>query len=167
MRSEANLYRDRVDSRLFVVGSHSASLTLGPSFAHNLCWRCPNGSCEVIFDIHTSRPFQRCKEQLKERCFAFCYWVLKLQESWRTPNFHFWECEFHPHTCLKVGLRQVWRMSVMHLLGVHTRFERPTCLQWCVLSKQKKFEIKLTQKQCFVRCINQKTTTMVWSVFKQ
>jgi hypothetical protein len=30
----------------------------GPSFAHNLGCRCPNGQCEAIFDIYASRPFQ-------------------------------------------------------------------------------------------------------------
>jgi hypothetical protein len=34
--------QEEVDSRLFVVGSQTASLTPGPSFAHNLCYRCPN-----------------------------------------------------------------------------------------------------------------------------
>jgi hypothetical protein len=43
--------RGRVDSGRFVVGSETASLTLGPSFDHNLCCRCPNGPCEAIFDI--------------------------------------------------------------------------------------------------------------------
>jgi hypothetical protein len=53
--------QDRVDSWLWVVGSQIASLTLGPSFAHNLGWKCPNGSCKAILDIYTSRPFQRYK----------------------------------------------------------------------------------------------------------
>jgi hypothetical protein len=38
--------------------SNCASLIPGFSFAHNLGYICPNGSCEDIFDIHTSRPFQ-------------------------------------------------------------------------------------------------------------
>jgi hypothetical protein len=50
--------REEVDSRLLVIGSQTASLTLDPSFAHNLGCRCPNGSCEAILDIYTSRPFQ-------------------------------------------------------------------------------------------------------------
>jgi hypothetical protein len=50
--------REEVDSRLLVVGSQTASLTPGPSFAHNLSFRCPNDQCEVIFDIYASRPFQ-------------------------------------------------------------------------------------------------------------
>jgi len=53
--------RDRVDSRLLVVGSQTSSLTPGLSFDHNLCCRCPNGSCEAILNIYTSRPFQRYK----------------------------------------------------------------------------------------------------------
>jgi hypothetical protein len=50
--------RERVDSRLLVVESQTASLTPGPSFAHNLGSRCPNDQCEAIFDIYVSRPFQ-------------------------------------------------------------------------------------------------------------
>jgi hypothetical protein len=50
--------RSRVDSRLFVVGSQTTSLTPGPSFDHNLCCKCPNGLCEAIFDIYTLSPFQ-------------------------------------------------------------------------------------------------------------
>jgi hypothetical protein len=34
--------RKKVDSRLLVVGSQTASLTPGPSFAHNLGYTCPN-----------------------------------------------------------------------------------------------------------------------------
>jgi len=43
--------REEVDSWLFVVGSQTASLTPGPSFAHNLGCRCPNDQCEAILDI--------------------------------------------------------------------------------------------------------------------
>ncbi len=50
--------REEFDSRLLVVGSQTANLTPGPSFAHNLGCRCPNGQCEAISDIYTSRPFQ-------------------------------------------------------------------------------------------------------------
>jgi hypothetical protein len=50
--------RERVDSRLLVVGSQIANLTPGPSFAHNLGCICPNDQCEAISDIYTSRPFQ-------------------------------------------------------------------------------------------------------------
>ncbi len=49
--------REEVDSWLLVVGSQTASLTPGPSFAHNMGYRCPNGQCEAIFYIYASRPF--------------------------------------------------------------------------------------------------------------
>ncbi len=39
---------NRVDSRIFLVGSQIGSLTPGPSFGHNLCFRCPNEQCENI-----------------------------------------------------------------------------------------------------------------------
>ncbi len=58
-------HQDRVDSRLLVVGSQTGSLTPDLSFDHNLCYKCPNGSCEAIFDIYSSRPFQWYKEHLK------------------------------------------------------------------------------------------------------
>jgi hypothetical protein len=49
---------NRVDSRLFVVGSQignlTPNLTPGPSFGHNLCFRCWNGSCKPILDIYVS-----------------------------------------------------------------------------------------------------------------
>jgi hypothetical protein len=85
--------RDWVDSRLLVVGSQIGNFTPNPSFDHNLCCKCPNGSCETIFDIYTSRTFQRYKKHLNVRCFDPCNQAVS-----------FWECEFHPHTCLKVGL---------------------------------------------------------------
>jgi hypothetical protein len=62
-------HRGRVDSQLLVVGSQTASLTPGPFFCHKLCCKCPNGSCETIFDIYTSINFQWHEESFKERCF--------------------------------------------------------------------------------------------------
>jgi hypothetical protein len=91
-------HRDRVDSRLLVVGSQIVSLTPGPSFDHNLCCRCPNGSCEATLHIYTSRPFQWYKEHPNARCFDPWTRAMNFQESRRTPSSHFWECEFHLHT---------------------------------------------------------------------
>jgi hypothetical protein len=50
--------RNWVYSRLSVVGSQIANLTPGLSFVHNLCCRCPNGSCKPILDIYVSIAFQ-------------------------------------------------------------------------------------------------------------
>ncbi len=97
----------RVDSRLLVVESQIANLTPGPSFSHNLCCRCPNDSCEAILDIYTSRPFQWYKKHFNARCFDPCNRFLSFWESQRTPNSHFRECEWRPHTSFKVGLRHI------------------------------------------------------------
>jgi hypothetical protein len=48
---------EEVDSWLLVVGNQTDNLTPGPSFAHNLSYRCPNGPCEAILVIYASRPF--------------------------------------------------------------------------------------------------------------
>ncbi len=83
--------REKLDSRLLVVGSQTGNLTPGPSFAHNLGYRCPNGQCEAIFYIYASRPFQWQQEDLNARCFGPCCRALNIRESRRTPNPHFFQ----------------------------------------------------------------------------
>ncbi len=78
--------QEQVDCRLLVVGSQIASLTPGPSFAHNLGCQCPNDQCEAIFDIYVSRPFQWHQERLNARCFGPYCWALNIRESRRTSN---------------------------------------------------------------------------------
>jgi hypothetical protein len=95
-----------VDSRLLVVESQTASLTPGPSFAHNLGFRCPNGQCEAIFDIYVSRPFQWHQEHLNARCFGPCCRALNIRESRRTPSPQLWECWASLPHLAKMGLRQ-------------------------------------------------------------
>jgi hypothetical protein len=97
--------REGIDSRLLVVGSQIASLTLGPSFAHNLGWRCPNCQCEGNFDIYVSRPFQWHQEHPNARCFAPCCRALNIRESRRTPTPNFSKCWASPPHLAKVGLR--------------------------------------------------------------
>jgi hypothetical protein len=46
------------DSRLFLVGSQTGSLTPGPSFGHNFCFRCLNEQCEPILDIYIPKDFK-------------------------------------------------------------------------------------------------------------
>jgi hypothetical protein len=89
------------NSRLLMVRSQTINLTLALSFCHNLCYRCPNGSCEPIFDIYTLISFQWCKERLDGRCFDPCNQTLKFQESLRTPKSPFWEWRSHPLTLPK------------------------------------------------------------------
>ncbi len=99
--------REEVDSRLLVVGSQTASLIPGPSFAHNLGYRCPNGQCEAIFDIYASRPFQWRQERINESSFGPWCRTLNIQESWRTPSPQLWECWSSPPHLAKVGLRHL------------------------------------------------------------
>jgi hypothetical protein len=77
---------NRVNSRLLVVGSQTANLAPGLSFAHNLCYKCPNGSCEAILDIYTSRPFRWYKELFEARRFDPCNRALKVRESFWDSN---------------------------------------------------------------------------------
>jgi hypothetical protein len=99
---------NRVDSRLLVVGSQIANLTPGLSFAHNLCFRCPNGSCEAILDIYTSRPFQWYKEFFKARRFDPCNGALKIQES-------FWDSNSQHGSSL--GSVRVDSLTLSHIPG--------------------------------------------------
>jgi len=71
--------QEKVGFWLLVVGSQTANLTPGPSFAHNL--GCPNGTCEAILGIYTSRPFHWYKEHLNARCFDPWTRALSFQES--------------------------------------------------------------------------------------
>jgi hypothetical protein len=45
-----------------MVRSQIANLTFGPSFGHNLCLKCPNGSCEPILDIYGPKAFKWYRE---------------------------------------------------------------------------------------------------------
>jgi hypothetical protein len=108
--------QEEVDSRLLVVGSQIASLTPGPSFAHNLGCRCPNEQCEAIFDIYASRPFQWHQEHINARFFGPCCRALNIRESRRTPNPQLWKCWASPPHLAKVGLRQeTWATSLLKL----------------------------------------------------
>jgi hypothetical protein len=49
--------REEVTSRLLVVESQTTSLTLGPSFGHNLCFRCLIEKCKPIFKHLRSKSF--------------------------------------------------------------------------------------------------------------
>ncbi len=89
----------------------SASLTPGPSFAHNLGYRCPNCQCEGIFDIYVSRPFQRHQEHPNARCFSPCYRALNIRESRKTPNPNFSKCWASPPHLDKVGVRQKFNLT--------------------------------------------------------
>ncbi len=95
MRSEAKLYPlprvtctqvNQVNSQFLVVKSQIANLTFDLYFGHNLCFRCPNGSCEPILDIYVSIVFQWYKNILNAMGFNPCNRSLNIRESVRTPT---------------------------------------------------------------------------------
>ncbi len=75
-----------VDFRLLVVESQIASLIIGLSFDHNLCFRCPNDSCELILNIYVSITFRWYKEIFEPMGFDPWNRVIKIQESIWTPT---------------------------------------------------------------------------------
>jgi len=75
-----------VDSWLLVVGSQIANLTPDLSFGHNLCFRCPNGWCELISNIYVLITFQWYKKLFKPLGFGLCNCSLNIQESTGTPT---------------------------------------------------------------------------------
>ncbi len=70
------------DSWLLVVGSQITNLTPDPSFGHNFCFRCPNGS----WDIYILRAFQWYKERFNLMNFDPYNCSMKIQESIGTPT---------------------------------------------------------------------------------
>jgi hypothetical protein len=108
---------NRVESRLLVVGSQIANLTPDPSFDHNLCFRCPNGSCEHILDIYIPRAFQWYRN-------ASIQWVLTPTNAlWKfgsshglqLPKWEFpWECEgSFPHILLHSREYEMWLLGFL------------------------------------------------------
>ncbi len=81
-------WENRVDSRLLMAGSQIANLTPDFSFDHNLCFRCPNGSCETILYIYVSIFFQWYKKLFKPMGFDLCNRTLKICKSIWDSNFH-------------------------------------------------------------------------------
>jgi hypothetical protein len=73
------------DSWLLEVRSQVANLIPNLSLSHNLCFKYPNGSSELILDIHVSRAFQWHKKLFNSMIFDPYNHLLKIQESTRIP----------------------------------------------------------------------------------
>jgi hypothetical protein len=95
------------DSWLLVVRNQIANLTPSPSFGHNLCFMCPNGSCKPISDMYVPRSFQWYRELLNPTSFDPCNFPLK---NTGVPKWEFtWECEgSFPHTLLHFQEHVMW-----------------------------------------------------------
>ncbi len=86
MSHATSTHGNQVDSRLFMVGSQTTSLTFGLSFFHNLSYRCPNGSCKPISDMYASIAFRWYKELFNAKCFNLYNHSLKVREPTGTPT---------------------------------------------------------------------------------
>jgi hypothetical protein len=127
--------REEVDSRLLVVGSQTASLTPGPSFAHNLGCRCPNRQCEGIFDIYVSRPFQWHQEHPNARCFAPCCRALNIRESRKTPNLQLFQVLGFTPTLGQSGVATASiSKNARRSISPRSSFSQSSCLEGGVLS---------------------------------
>jgi len=106
---------NQVDSKLLVVNSQIANLTPGLSFGHELCFRCPNGSCEPILNIYVSIAFSCYKNSSIEWVLtpAFTLWKFGSPFGLQLPKWEFtWECEgSFPHTLLHSREHEMWPLS--------------------------------------------------------
>jgi hypothetical protein len=112
-----------LDSRLFVVESQIGNLTFGPSFGHNLCFKCPNEQYEPILDIYVSRFFKWYKECYELLSFGPYNHSLNFRESTRTLSQpHFEGVVRSPLTLLKMGLGSPSGLSKTQsaIIGVKT-----------------------------------------------
>jgi hypothetical protein len=116
------MQRNRVDFWFLMVGSQITNLIPDLSFGHNLCFKCQNGSCELILDIYVSIAFQWYKKFFNSIGFDPFNCSLKIQESIGTPTpkvgVHLGMCEgSFPHTFLHSRGHEMWFSGF--LLGPH------------------------------------------------
>jgi hypothetical protein len=111
LRSQVNW----IEFWFFPVRSQTGCLTLGPSFGHNLCFRCLNEQCNPILSIYVLRAFQWYKERHKP---------LNLN-PWNR-SLKFWESTGTPSPKMGVALG-AWRFTPSYSL---TLFYTPGSM-WC------------------------------------
>ncbi len=92
-------------------------MTFGPSFDHNLCFRCLNGSCKPILDIYVPRAFQWYKKLFKPSSLTpiITFWRFGNPPKLHLPKKEFtWECEgSFPHTLLHFREHAVWLLGFL------------------------------------------------------
>jgi hypothetical protein len=107
---------NRVDSWLLMVGSQTATLTPALSFGHNLCFKCPNGSCKPILDIYVSIAFQWYKKIFNAMDFDPYNHSLKISKVHRDSNSQngssLGSVSVHSHT-----LPHSWASLLAHALA--------------------------------------------------
>jgi len=94
---------NRINSRFLVVGNQIGNLIPDLFFGHNLCFRCPNGSCEPILNIYVSILFSNDIKNFLIQwvlTFAITLWKFGSSLGFQLPKWEFtWECDSSfPHT---------------------------------------------------------------------
>jgi hypothetical protein len=127
------------DSRLLMVGSQIDTLTSGPSFNHNLCFKNSNGTWVPILDIYILGVFQWYKLFFNLMNFDLCNLSLKIRESIRIPTpkvgDHLGVCEFIPSHLLT--LSRAWNVT----FGLHFRPAPLQALALVVSPKLKSWQL--------------------------
>jgi len=113
-----------VDSRLFLVGNQ----TLGPSFGHNLCFKCSNEQHEPSLNIYVPRAFQWYKEYDKPLSFDPWNRSLKFQDSISQNGSCFGSVRVHSFTLSSTPLHS--REYVMWLPNFFLAHNLVTPLSW-------------------------------------
>jgi hypothetical protein len=78
---------NRGSSWLLVVRSQTTNLIPIPSFGHNMCFKCPNGSCKPILDIYVPRAFQWYNGSLLENVKLHSFTVFYTPRSMRCDSW--------------------------------------------------------------------------------
>jgi len=129
MRFEAKLYPSSKTFQQYVIHHlHTKKLGRFPtfnglrlSFDHNLCFKCPNGSCEPILDIYILRDFQWHKEPFDTMGFEPWNHSLKIRESIEIPipkvGIHLGVWEFIPSHSFEFP--KAWNVIFRLTFGMH------------------------------------------------
>jgi hypothetical protein len=106
------------DFRLLVVKSQIGSLTLDPSFGHNLCLKYP---CKLILDIMFEELYKNIMKSSIDwfMTLAIALWKLESPSGLQLPKWEFtWECGCSfLHTLLNSWEHQMWLLGFT--LGLH------------------------------------------------
>jgi hypothetical protein len=163
------MQRSQGDSRFLMVKSQIDNLTPDPSFAHNLCFNHPNGSCEPISDIYVPRAFQWYNQLHNLMGFDPRNCFLKIQRSIMTPSLkvkaHLGVWRLNPsHFPTHLG---AWDVTFRLPLLAHTlaspyfgREPKARVVTLCVLLCEK--EIKEHENKLYLSICNVKWLKVVW-----
>ncbi len=113
--------RNQGDSQLLVGRNQIADLIPGPSFNYNLCFSCPNGSCEPISNIYVPRYVQWYKDFFNPMNLTPCNCPLKIRQFTKTlipkMGVHLGVWRFIPSHAF--ALMGTWNMTLGLSLGSH------------------------------------------------